>query len=568
MSEQWERLTRALGNVFYPLLEKILPYINAILMVLTEIFNFIAKLLGFKMPDFDYSGLASVNELALDIEENINGAGSSADNLKKKLNSLRSFDKLNVISTQQNVSSGSGTGGIDQRILDAFKRASAEYYDMMDKVKMKANDIRDSIMQWLGFEKQFNEEGEESWVFKEITPGTIIGALAIGSPFVLGIATILDIFKKIGSTDFYKNLFKSKAVSILFTIAGVAFTFDATKKILDGDTTWGTIFEGLGGSAMLAYGTWNLTHSVTITLAVTAISLVPQSAGVLKTGWNKLLKEVDAFMNNDGKTTWREYMLAWADGERIFIDRYVKKFFSSLFDNIKNEIVTAIADLAEWLSGNGVVATMREKLGWDKTGKKGSSDITKSGGGINLSSISGDSVRDGISNGIDYFINNDAEDKGVEIGKALKKGIESQSPEVKISPKGDMNKFKQNIVSAFEKMNKVAGAILNALGIDAFAIKALTNLKLASGGMPPVGQLFIANEKGPELVGQIGGQSFVANQNQMMDLLDKKIGNAQKSTGTQVINLYLDADHKIGSYALDQLQNMAKTDGKPITIGG
>lgn len=39
----------------------------------------------------------------------------------------------------------------------------------------------------------------------------------------------------------------------------------------------------------------------------------------------------------------------------------------------------------------------------------------------------------------------------------------------------------------------------------------------AEGGMPKEGQLFIANEQGPELVGRIGGQSAVANNDQIVD---------------------------------------------------
>ena len=34
MKEQWERLSRALGNVFYPILERILPYLNLVLSLL------------------------------------------------------------------------------------------------------------------------------------------------------------------------------------------------------------------------------------------------------------------------------------------------------------------------------------------------------------------------------------------------------------------------------------------------------------------------------------------------------------------------------------------------------
>jgi len=157
-------------------------------------------------------------------------------------------------------------------------------------------------------------------------------------------------------------------------------------------------------------------------------------------------------------------------------------------------------------------------------------------------------------------------DMGYNISDELQKGINRINPEIKF--KTNLNSVKSSISTAFDKMVNVSSGVMNMLGINSSFITAFKNLKLyAGGGMPQVGQLFIANEKGPELVGNIGGKSFVANQTQMMDLLDKKIGNAQKSTGTQVINLYLDADHKIGSYTMEQLQNMAKTDGKPITIG-
>ena len=58
MKEQWQRVARAVGNMVYLVLAKILPIVNSILMALTEIANFIASLFGFKMPEFDYSGLA------------------------------------------------------------------------------------------------------------------------------------------------------------------------------------------------------------------------------------------------------------------------------------------------------------------------------------------------------------------------------------------------------------------------------------------------------------------------------------------------------------------------------
>lgn len=172
LGEQWSRLTRSVGNVFYNLLGGILPYLNGILMALTEIFNLIASLMGFEMPEFDYSGLSGVSDVALDIEDALDGAGASADSLKNKLSGLRGFDKLNVISTPKSsgVSASAGVGGaIDPKILEEFNKAFADYDDMMGSVKMKARDIRDSIMHWLGFTEEINPlTGEVEWKYQGI----------------------------------------------------------------------------------------------------------------------------------------------------------------------------------------------------------------------------------------------------------------------------------------------------------------------------------------------------------------------------------------------------------------
>lgn len=169
MKEQFDRLSRAVGNVFYKTLEGIMPYINGLLMALTEIFNLIATLLGFEMPEFDYRGLSSVSDYAMDLEDSLAGAGENADKLNNKLKGLRGFDKLNVINTPTSAGSAGGGGaggGIDPTIMDAFNKAFSEYDDKMNSVRMKAHDIRDSIMEWLGFTKLVNEEtGKITWVY-------------------------------------------------------------------------------------------------------------------------------------------------------------------------------------------------------------------------------------------------------------------------------------------------------------------------------------------------------------------------------------------------------------------
>ena len=113
-------------------------------------------------------------------------------------------------------------------------------------------------------------------------------------------------------------------------------------------------------------------------------------------------------------------------------------------------------------------------------------------------------------------------------------------------------------------VGKAKKAIYEALGLDGWP--ELKFKTYAQGGLPPVGQLFVANEKGPELVSQIGGQSFVANQNQMMQLLDKKIGNAKTGLNSATFIIQV-GDEEIARKVLNNLQDMAISNGEPITIG-
>lgn len=51
----------------------------------------------------------------------------------------------------------------------------------------------------------------------------------------------------------------------------------------------------------------------------------------------------------------------------------------------------------------------------------------------------------------------------------------------------------------------------------------------ASGGFPPEGQLFIARENGAEMVGQMGGRTAVANNEQIVDGVARGVADAQSA---------------------------------------
>ena len=199
MNEQWNRLTRAVGNVFLPIVKQLLPYLNAVLMVMTEIINSIAILVGYNEEDFDYFKGAAEN--VADIETGAEGATSA---VKKLNNSLRSFDRLNNITASAASGAGLGGGvGISPDIMKLFNSEVDKYNSTLDNIQMKATKIRDSIMAWLGFTKKINPLTKDvSFKFDHITSGTVLGALAIGGVIYKGIKSIVSILGKfnIGKT--------------------------------------------------------------------------------------------------------------------------------------------------------------------------------------------------------------------------------------------------------------------------------------------------------------------------------------------------------------------------------
>lgn len=196
MNSQWERLVRTVGDIFMPILAKILPYINAILMVLTEIAEVIANIMA---TIFGYDKNEAINYAAgisTEIDEIATGLDTAADNAKKLKSGLRGFDKLNVITTPTSASSSVGSGGIGADIMNAFNNAYDAYYKKLSNVTTKATELRDKIMEWLGFEKHINKETDDVYfTFSKITGGTVLGALAVGGAIFLGIKKIVGFFK-------------------------------------------------------------------------------------------------------------------------------------------------------------------------------------------------------------------------------------------------------------------------------------------------------------------------------------------------------------------------------------
>jgi hypothetical protein len=100
--------------------------------------------------------------------------------------------------------------------------------------------------------------------------------------------------------------------------------------------------------------------------------------------------------------------------------------------------------------------------------------------------------------------------------------------------------------------NPVTKEVYQSNGIQLPTLQNVTLPRLATGGMVEAGQLFIANEAGPEMVGTMGGNTTVANNEQIISGIQQGVEIAV----SQILAPYLS----------DIAQNTRETADKDFTV--
>lgn len=108
LQAQLTQAARAIGNIFIPALNAILPYAIAVVQVIREIANALANLAGFKLTEVDYSRVNSAAVGAGSLADNLDDAAGAAKKLKQY---TAGFDELNVFAPNTGSGSGAGAGG-------------------------------------------------------------------------------------------------------------------------------------------------------------------------------------------------------------------------------------------------------------------------------------------------------------------------------------------------------------------------------------------------------------------------------------------------------------------------
>lgn len=231
-----EQAARAVGNIFIPILTKVLPIAIAVASALQEIIAAIAALFGVtvKSPKWgDAIGGASAGSGA--IADNMDSAAGSAKELKRY---LAGFDELNVLPDQNQGGSGSGAGvgggdlGLDLPGYDFLKNAVTTQIDeWKKKLEPLVSFVKDNLKEILGL---------------IATIGIALLAWKLSNDFLNGIMAL----KTLGKNGLSIPL--TIAAGVILTAASFSIEFRAIKDAIEdklNSFNFGEIIlSGLGGT--------------------------------------------------------------------------------------------------------------------------------------------------------------------------------------------------------------------------------------------------------------------------------------------------------------------------------
>lgn len=154
LTAQITLLSRSLGNLFLPIIQKLLPYAIAATKVLRSIIDEFANLAGFELPEFDFSESSStVTDLGNAFETTYESA--------KKL-SLLSFDQITILGDSSSSLDGSGGGVSDNtnKLIEELERLAKIEDELFNKNLLERTDeLTQQFTDWLT-----KGEGIKAWV--------------------------------------------------------------------------------------------------------------------------------------------------------------------------------------------------------------------------------------------------------------------------------------------------------------------------------------------------------------------------------------------------------------------
>ena len=596
LEAQLTRMKRAFGNIVSVIVTKVIPYVQVMVEVITDAAAKLAKWAGFSEDDFaaDTSGIKSSWGAA---EE---GVDDYSDSLKKAKKQMMGFDELNIISNPD--SDSSGAGGDSSGGLNGMKPIE---YNFLDGLAGKTEELKAKIKQTIG----------------EIA-GLVGGAmLAIGAILLFtGINVPLGIGLILGGIAgaslaidwaFLENPFGSTLamlegivggallalggilaftgasipLGVAFLVAGAATLMSAVALNWDGlspniKKTLGTISGAVGG-ALLVLGALLAFTGVAIPLGIAFMAA--GAVGIIasaKLNWDSTTNKVSAVAQTIGAVVGGALLALGAilafSGVAIplgigLMAAGAATLFASVAPNWDgmSEKTKKVISIISAIAGGALLALGVILL------------FTGAGIplGLGLIAAGGASLASAIAPNWNALV-----DKMKSIGKKISVVWDALWAGLKDGFKAMLNGLIRYANGWINNLNVLLAPIrLIVLGIAkafganiSFNDVKIPNIPyLASGGVVDEGQMFIAREAGPELVGSIGRKTAVANNDQIVSGIEAGVyramvaANSSSNGGsTQTIRIINEIDGDIVGEKVIKYHNnrVMQTGASPLLV--
>lgn len=366
-----------LGQLFIPVLQKVLPVINGVVIAIKRLLVSVANLLGIKIDFSSFGqGVSGYNEDLEDTADALDKVGTSAKNAQS---GIRAFDKLKVISTPKSSGSGSGAGGAGIDLTKEIMDATAEY----EKVWQEAFDkMQNTALGWADKIEKLLEPVKK--LFKDLFNGDFFEAGQDLSGIVTGIFNWMS--DAIASVDWYqigKNIGQFLAGidwTAVFTSAGnfietaIDAAIDLWKGSFDaapiettiitaigllkftgvGDIIWGKISDKLSAKVLgssigivptiaIAAVTWEIGFNVGKSLGK---ALFPEDAEYYD---NFTWFGENGFFDTLKNTDFTTLKTAWDDLYKDITDNDLYRFLTGTMLLPKHSTLDDFGDKIDWL---------------------------------------------------------------------------------------------------------------------------------------------------------------------------------------------------------------------------
>lgn len=304
LQAQFTMAARAIGNIFIPILNKLIPIGIAVLQIIRDIANAIAELFGFQLTEIDYSGLDNATSSAGGLTDELGNASSAAKELKKY---LAGFDELNVMpSNSSGGGSGAGASG-----GGGFDFELPEYNFLGEELNKNVSELKEKLAPILKIVLAI-AAGFAAW---KIGKGVITAVTALKSGFAAFAAS------GVGQAIFSK---------LAAALAGVALQFNVAGGGVEG-------FLAVLGSAGKVAGPFVVILTVIIATIKTLIERWDDIKAAFSNSLDKL-KVSERLQAVNDKLDLLGKKLGWVDG----FWKGLKSTIEKLMDFIGSVVVTVI----------------------------------------------------------------------------------------------------------------------------------------------------------------------------------------------------------------------------------